>query len=87
MPNIPSAAKRARQALKLRAANRSAKSDIHTKRRAFQAVAAAKDKDKAMQLFRELASSLDKAVKRGHLKKNTADRSKSRASALLAKMA
>lgn len=87
MPNIMSAAKRARQAEKHRARNRGVKSAIHSERRLFLAAIEAKDKDKALQLFRRFGSVLDKAVKHGIIPKNTGDRSKSRASRQLAKLA
>jgi small subunit ribosomal protein S20 len=87
MPNIESAAKRARQATKLRLRNRAEKAKIHTQRRIFHEAVEQKDKDKSLLTFRAFVSTLDKAAKKGIIPKNTADRSKQRASALLAKMA
>jgi small subunit ribosomal protein S20 len=85
MPNIKSAGKRAKQAEVRRLANRSAKSAVATKRRIFIEAIESKDKGKAMLAFREFCSLLDKTAKRGILTKNSADRRKSRASAMLAK--
>jgi small subunit ribosomal protein S20 len=87
MPNIKSAGKRAKQAEVRRLKNRSAKSVIGTKRRLFVASLETKEKDKAMAGFKAFCSVLDKSAKRGIIKKNTADRRKSRAAAMLAKMA
>ena len=86
MPNIKSAGKRAKQAIGRRSKNRSEKSVIATKRRLFVTALETKDKDKAMAGFKAFCSTLDKSAKRGVIKKNAADRSKARASALLAKM-
>jgi small subunit ribosomal protein S20 len=87
MPNIKSAGKRAKQAVVRNVRNRSGKSLIATKRRLLVAAVESKDKDKAMACCRAFCSLLDKTAKRGIIKKNAADRSKSRASAMLAKMA
>ena len=86
MPNIKSAAKRAGQAEVRRLRNRMTKSAIATAKRVFQAAVESKDKSKAMEKFRALCSILDKSVKRGIIKKNTADRGKARSSAMIAKM-
>jgi small subunit ribosomal protein S20 len=86
MPNIQSAAKRARQAVKRRQRNRAEKATIHTQRRLFLQAVEEKDKEKSMKAFREFASALDTAVKKGILPKNNANRSKQRASARLAKL-
>lgn len=87
MPNIKQAGKRAKQALVRRARNRSTKSEIATAQRVFLAAVESKDKAKAMKEFSAFCSLLDKSAKRGIIKKNNADRSKSRASARLAKLA
>ena len=86
IPNIKSAGKRAQQALVRNLKNRSGKSMIATKRRLLVAAIESKDKDKAMACFRAFCSLLDKSAKRGIIKSNAADRSKSRAAAMLAKM-
>lgn len=87
MANIKSAEKRARQAVVRNLRNRTAKSEILTISKKFAAAAESGDKNKALQLFSEFASMLDKTAKRGIIKQNNADRHKSRASARLAKMA
>lgn len=86
MPNIKSAAKRAGQAEVRRLRNRSTKSAIATAKRIFLGAVESKDRGQAMDKFKALCSILDKSVKRGIIKKNTADRGKSRSSAMIAKM-
>jgi len=86
MPNIESAAKRARQDRIRRVRNRGAKSAIVTQRRVFLKAIESNDKTLALKLFKEFCSLLDKTAKRGIITKNTADRRKSRASHMLAKM-
>jgi small subunit ribosomal protein S20 len=86
MPNIKSAGKRAKQAEVRRVANRSAKSSVATTRRIFMEAIESKDKEKVMLAFRAFCSILDKTAKRGILTKNSADRRKSRASAMVAKV-
>jgi small subunit ribosomal protein S20 len=86
MPNIKSAGKRAKQAEVRRLANRSARSSVATKRRIFVSAIESKDKAQAMTAFRQFCSVLDKTSKRGILTKNSADRRKSRAAAMLAKL-
>jgi len=86
MPNIKSAGKRAKQALVRRVRNRSTKSEIATTRRVFVDVVETKDKSKAMKEFSAFCSLLDKSAKRGIIKKNTADRRKARAAAMIAKI-
>jgi len=87
MPNIKQAGKRARQALVRRVCNRSTKSEIATSRRLFVTAIESKDKAKAMKEFSAFCSILDKSAKRGIIKNNAADRRKSRAAAMLAKLA
>ena len=87
MPNIKQAGKRAKQALVRRSSNRSTKSEIATARRVMIEAIESKDKAKAMKEFSAFCSILDKSSKRGIVKKNTADRRKSRAAAMLAKLA
>ncbi len=79
MPNIKSAKKRLRTAEKARQGNKSVKSRITTARAKFYAAVAGTDKDAASAAFDTYCSALDKAVKRGAIKKNNADRRKSRA--------
>jgi len=77
MANIKSAAKRARQAKARTTRNRSTQSTLKTLSRKADAALAAKDKAKATAKARELASELDRAVKRGTIHRNTANRRKS----------
>lgn len=80
MPNIKSAEKRVRTAAKSRAKNRAVMSKINTARKP---IIEGKPEDSAKALA-EYASTLDKAVKQGVIKRNTADRRKSRAAKRLA---
>lgn len=85
MPNIKSAVKRVKQSEKNRAKNRTVKSKINTARRpVLEGVASKEEMKKAVAAY---SSTLDKAVKQGVIKKNTADRRKSRAAKRLAAMA
>jgi small subunit ribosomal protein S20 len=77
MANIKSAAKRARQAKVRTVRNRSTLSTLKTLSRKSDAALAAKDKKNAAEKVRELTSELDRAVKRGTLHRNAADRRKS----------
>lgn len=79
MPNIKSAEKRMRQSRVNRVQNVSTKNALRTLRRKFDDSIGTAEKAAVDLLFRSYCSSLDKAVKRGILKKNTADRSKQRA--------
>lgn len=83
MPNIKSAEKRDRQAAKSRAKNRAAMSRINTERRK---VLGAKEMDEATakKALADYSSVLDKSVKQGVIKRNTADRRKSRAAKRIA---
>jgi small subunit ribosomal protein S20 len=87
MPNIKSAGKRAKQAVERRLRNRGTKSAIATARRVFVTAVEAKDKSNALKTFQAFCSVLDNSCKRGIIKKNTADRRKSRAAQMLNKMA
>lgn len=78
MPNIKSAEKRMRQSRVNRARNVSAKNTLRTLRRKFDDSIGKEDKAAVEALYRAYCSELDKAVKRGIIKKNTADRNKQR---------
>ena len=84
MPNIKSAVKRANTSKKKRQANRAVRSKVRTVRTNLLNAISSGNKAEAERLFRELCSVLDKAVKKGALKANTAARRKSRAAAGLA---
>ena len=78
------ARKRDRQNAKARARNTAVKATEHKK--LFKAADAGKKED-AEKEFKAFVSGLDKAVKKGIIAKNTADRKKSRAQLKLNKMA
>ncbi|MCX7819191.1 MAG: 30S ribosomal protein S20 [Kiritimatiellae bacterium] len=84
MPNIKSAAKRARQAEKARQRNRAVRT--HLKHLAKSVIAAmnAGRTDDAREAYRRYMSALDKAVKKGVLARNNANRRKSRMARRLA---
>lgn len=86
MPNIKSAMKRVRQSAEDRIRNRSEKTLLATQRRTFLAAVESKDKDKVAQQFRRYCSVLDKAAKKGMIKKNNADRKKQRAALMINKI-
>lgn len=87
MPNIKSAIKRVKTAEKARLRNRSVKSDLLTARRKMLNAVAAADKEAATEATRVYVSKLDKAVKKGVIARNTADRKKSRSTIALANLA
>jgi small subunit ribosomal protein S20 len=78
MPNIKSAAKRMRQAEKRRQRNKMVRTELKHLRKKVLAAATAGQRQEAEQLFRRYCSRMDKAVKKGVVKKNTGSRSKSR---------
>lgn len=81
MPNIKGAEKRMRQAEKARVKNKAVKTEIkHVRRSALSLVAGTED---AEAVYRKYCSVLDKAAKKGVIKKNTATRRKARAHARL----
>ena len=81
MANHFSALKRARQTEKRTARNRANTSRLRTALRDLRELLSKGDKQGAEQIFRQTVSSLDKAVQKGVLHKNTAARYKSRLSA------
>jgi small subunit ribosomal protein S20 len=87
MPNIKSAKKRMRSSEKQRVGNMTVKTKVKTVRRKTREVLAAGVAETSEQAVREYSSVLDKAVKRGVIKKNTAIRRKKRAVAALRKLA
>ncbi len=87
MANIKSAAKRAKTSLKSNLRNRAVKSDVLTSQKKALAAIKSGDKTAAATANSEYASRLDKAVKKGTLKKNNADRRKSRMTVAIGKMA
>lgn len=87
MPNIKSAKKRVRSSEKQRAGNMTVKTKVKTVRRKTRDALTAGVVETSEQAVREYSSVLDKAVKRGVIKKNTAIRRKKRAVAALRKLA
>jgi small subunit ribosomal protein S20 len=83
MANHFSALKRARQTVKRTVRNRANTSRLRGTLRDLREGLAKGDKAPAEEIFRQTVSSLDKAVQKGVLHKNTASRYKSRLSARL----
>ena len=79
MANIPSQIKRNQRTLRERLENRRYTSTIKTYFRRLEAAVRAGDDEKADAEHRELVRTIDKAVKRGALHRNTGARKKSRA--------
>lgn len=84
MPNIKSAIKRVNVNAKKNAENKMVKSQINTVTRKFEDAVNKKDKELATKLYSEVVSTLDKAVSKNVIHKNTASR---RASRLATKLA
>jgi len=81
MPNIKGAEKRMRQAEKARVKNKAVKTEIkHVRREALSLEAGTAEPE---AVYRKYCSVLDKAAKKGVIKKNTAQRRKARAHARL----
>lgn len=72
---------------KARRRNKAVRSAISTVRRRFLELLAAKDKEKISLAFRQYCSVLDKAVKKGVIKKQKSMRRKRRAAAKIALLA
>lgn len=82
MANIASQVKRIARTERERLENRRYTSTIKTYFRRLEAAVEAKDADAADAEHRHLVSTIDKAVKRGALHRNTGARKKSRAARL-----
>jgi small subunit ribosomal protein S20 len=78
MPNHKSAEKRVRQNQKRNAINTSNESRLRTQIKKLRAALATGDKAQSTELLTPTISSIDKAVNKGILHKNTAARYKSR---------
>ena len=78
MPNHKSAEKRVRQTVKRNAVNRSNTSRLRTQIKKLRAALASGDRQQSQELLMPTISSIDKAVNKGILHKNTAARYKSR---------
>ncbi len=79
MAHSKQALKRHRQSEEDRARNRAGRSGIKRVQTQFKAAVAGKDSAKAADLYKRLCSALDKAAKKGIIKKNQATRKKGRA--------
>jgi small subunit ribosomal protein S20 len=78
MANTKSAEKRARQSERRRLRNRGVKTRLHSLEKQLQAAIEGGKKDEAGKSLQVMASALDKAVKSGVIRKETANRKKSR---------
>jgi len=79
MPHTKSAKKRDRQNLKQRAKNRAMRSKVRTEvKKAKTSVQSDAKGEAAEKAYRKAASELDKAARKGLIKKNQASRRKSR---------
>ena len=78
MPNHKSAEKRVRQNEKRRNINRSNRSRVRTQIKKLRAALGASDKTLSQELLNPTISTIDKAVNKGILHRNTAARYKSR---------
>ena len=87
MANIKSAVKRAKTSEKSRQRNMQTKGEVKTLRKNLLVAVAEPAAPKTKEAFQAFCSALDKGVKHGIIRKNTAIRKKSRAGALLRKAA
>lgn len=78
MPNHKSAEKRVRQTAKRNAINTANKSRLRTQIKKLRAAVATASKTDSVELLNPTISTIDKAVNKGILHKNTAARYKSR---------
>lgn len=83
MPNLKSQKKRMRSDEVKRVQNQGVRTRVKTARRKMMEATAAGEAEATTVAFREYCSVLDKAAKKGLVKKNTAVRRKARAAAKL----
>ncbi len=86
MANIASQEKRNQRSLRERLENRQYTSSVKTYFRRLEAAVEAGDGDTAAAEHKTLVSTIDRAVKRGALHRNSGARKKSRAAALRARV-
>ncbi|MEP6662236.1 MAG: 30S ribosomal protein S20 [Verrucomicrobiota bacterium] len=86
MPNTKSAHRRMRNSARKQLQNRSVKSRLGTLQKNYVGGIASGKKDDAKTAYISLTSALDKAVKKGTIRKATANRKKSRLALQLNKM-
>ena len=84
MPNIKSAAKRAKTGEQNRIKNKGIMTLVSTLRNDLYNVISAGDTAKSQELFRKYISAVDKAAKKGTIRKTAANRRKSRAAKRMA---
>ncbi|MDD4870516.1 MAG: 30S ribosomal protein S20 [Kiritimatiellae bacterium] len=84
MPNIKSAAKRAKTSEKNRIKNKGIMTLISSLRNDLYDAISAGDSTKSLELFKQYYSVIDKAAKKGIIRKTAASRRKSRASLRMA---
>lgn len=84
MPNIKSAAKRAKTSEQNRIKNMGIMTMVSTLRNDLYTAISAGDAAKSQELFRKYFSTVDKAAKKGVIRKTAANRRKSRAAARMA---
>jgi len=87
MPNIKSAAKRIKVTQKRTERNRRIKSSLRTAIRRFREAMAGANKEEAQLKLRRALVTIDKAVTKGVLHRNTAARTKSRLTKVFNKIA
>lgn len=78
MPNIKSAEKRVKVTEKKSLENRVIKTGLKSRVKKFNAAMTEKDVTKAAELYKEVSGAFDKAVNKGTIHKNKANRKKSR---------
>lgn len=83
MPNIKSAKKRLEISHRNKLRNSAAKSAIKTAIKKFESAVAGRENEQAQAAYKNMVKTLDKAVTKGFLHKNTAARKKSRLSKYL----
>ncbi len=86
MPNTASAKKELRKSIKLNEIHTRTKEQIHYAIKMVRKSAADGKKDEAQKWMLKVQKSLDKAAKKGLIKKNTAARRKSRLAKLINKI-
>lgn len=87
MPITSSAKKALRVSARKRVFNLASKAKVDEPLKKFKKLVEAKNQKEAAALLPTVYKALDKAAKTGYIKKNTASRKKSRAAAMLKKIA
>lgn len=86
MPNTKSAIKAMRQSIRRRAQNLAKKDALKIAVKEVKKLITAGKKSEAAEAIKKAMSALDKAVKKGVIKKNTSSRKKSRLAKAIAKL-